>query len=1449
MFKPMNSQSHYKMYKKGKFWVVAGIFTATLTFGTMAPAHADATPQSEADTTTITASSATDATKSAPASSAPKSVTPASSAATSTSSAATSTPQLAADPAIESSTNQASSAKPAADSSSQSSEPAKPAETPAPTTKPAAAEQPATPAKDAAKDGVVKDALPTAKVESDQLTAKSATPAALAAKADQTDQKLVYDDAPIDEWMPNKALQQALLATFQNTRWSSRNQNFLDPDYDSKPGAKVWNSVADITKSDLLLLKGFSLQTQFSTYIDGKTSYSIDGLQYATNLQKLDLLNTLNSTNNGKTPGYQHGDITDISPIKNLTNLTWLQISNNRVSDITPLENMKKLTYLSAVNNSIQDFSMLNEAQFTDSLNIIDQEFYRDPVYIKAGQDTVTLSNMGVKLPQNHGATVGTYQEVSWTSVGGDDYWTYYTRTPMTINTFRRGADGTAVSDTQVKYTILKKQVTPGPTTSSAAGYGVGVHRQPYTYYLVANYYDQEGYRIATYFTPYITDAEAAAAVTVHYQDQKGNAIAPDDVLDQGAVGQTYTTSPKTVTGYTLDQTQLPTNATGTFGQDAITVTYVYNQADGAPITVTYVDENGTALAPGATLNGKYGDAYTADQKAITGYQLKQTLGDAQGVFTLVPQTVTFVYEKAMSSIVIHYQDAQGHDLVPAETQTGQVGTDYAATAKTITGYKLVTTPVNATGQFTATPQTVTFVYDQAMSSITIHYQDTQGHDLVPAETQAGQVGTDYAATAKTITGYKLVTTPANATGKFTENAQTITFVYDQQMSSIVIRYQDKQGHNLLPAETQAGQVGTAYAVAAKPITGYQLVTTPVNATGKFTENAQTITFVYDQQMSSIVVNYQDDQGNILAPTETQTGQVGTNYTTQAKTIKGYKLVTTPANATGQFTEAPQTVTFVYTKAMSSIVVNYQDDQGNILAPTETQTGQVGTNYTTQAKTIKGYKLVTTPANATGQFTEAPQTVTFIYAKAMSSIVVNYQDDQGNTLAPTETQTGQVGTDYTATAKAIKGYKLVTTPANATGQFTETPQTVTFIYAKAMSSIVINYQDDQGNTLAPTETLAGQVGTDYTTTAKTIKGYKLVTTPANATGQFTEAPQTVTFVYTKAMSSIVINYQDDQGNILAPAETLTGQVGTDYTATAKTIKGYKLVTTPANATGQFTEAPQTVTFIYTKAMSSIVVNYQDDQGNALAPAETQTGQVGMDYTTQAKAIAGYTLTTTPANATGQFAATAQTITYVYTKDAVVTPPVVTPTPTVTITVHYQTTTGQALGPDVVLTGKQGDAYTTAPITVAGYRLTGTPTNATGTFGTTADTVTYVYEPITATGGDGDQGTTAPSVPGTKHPQPVTPQPQPQKVVQGNQADRVTVKAPTNTTPVRPATTQVAAPTKVSAPVATSQRTLNQLGTTATKLPQTNEQKTTGWWGLTLLGLLGGIVGWKRRSEK
>ncbi|NLR10534.1 MucBP domain-containing protein [Lactobacillus sp. HBUAS51381] len=544
------------------------------------------------------------------------------------------------------------------------------------------------------------------------------TPAAVA------NDQLVYDNAPIDEWMPNTWLQAILLKTLQGNG-GTWNNNFVDPNYAVEPGAKTWSSVADITKSDLLLLKSFSIQTRNSTYIDGKTSYSIEGLQYATNLQSLDLLNVLDRTNNNQLAGYWHGDITDLSPIKNLTNLTFLQFSNNRVSDISALANMKKLTYISAVNNEISDFSMLDATQFGQGgLNIGGQDIWRSPVYLKTGQDTILVSNLGLKLPQNYNAVVGHYGEPAWSAIDVD-YWSWYTMNPSVINVYRRGANGTAVGDTQVQFKVVKPQVTPGPLTSSAAGSGIGIHRQPYTYYLVAGYYDATGSRITTYYIPYVTNAQAAAPVTVHYTSQTGATIAPDTVLNDGAVGQTYTATPQTITGYTLDQSKLPVNATGTFSTTAVDVTYVYDQNDGAPVTVTYVDEAGATVAKQQVLTGKYGEAYITQAQSVTGYTLQKVQGPATGTFTDQAQQVVYIYTKTpivtppattQTTVTVHYQTADGTKVAPDVVLTGNVGDVYTTVPATVTGYRLVTTPANAQGTFGTSDSTVTYLYEKVTS-------------------------------------------------------------------------------------------------------------------------------------------------------------------------------------------------------------------------------------------------------------------------------------------------------------------------------------------------------------------------------------------------------------------------------------------------------------------------------------------------------------------------------------------------------------------------------------------------------------------------------------------------------------------------------------------------------------------------------------------------------------
>ncbi|EGA6435892.1 class 1 internalin InlJ [Listeria monocytogenes] len=285
---------------------------------------------------------------------------------------------------------------------------------------------------------------------------------------------------------------------------------------------------------------------------------------------------------------------------------------------------------------------------------------------------------------------------------------------------------------------------------------------------------------------------------------------------------------------------------------------------------------------------------------------------------------------------------------------------------------------------------------------------------------------------------------------------------------------------------------------------------------------------------------------------------------------------------------------------------------------------------------------------------EAPQPI------KGEDVTVHYLDDKGEKLAADEVLSGNLDDPYTSSAKDIPDYTLTTTPDNATGTFTTTSQSVTYVYTKnivAAEPVTVNYVDDTGKTLAPSETLNGNVGDTYNATAKQIDGYTLSAEPTNATGQFTSSAQTVNYIYSKNPAPekgvVEIHYVDENNKQLSSATEISGTVGDNYTTEPKTIDGYTLTTTPDNATGTFNTSSQTVTYVYTKnieAAEPVTVNYVDANGKTLAPSETLNGTIGDTYNATAKQIDGYTLSAEPTNATGQFTNSAQTVNYIYTKN-------------------------------------------------------------------------------------------------------------------------------------------------------------------------------------------------------
>ena len=139
----------------------------------------------------------------------------------------------------------------------------------------------------------------------------------------------------------------------------------------------------------------------------------------------------------------------------------------------------------------------------------------------------------------------------------------------------------------------------------------------------------------------YVYERSDAAPVTVKYKDTEGNELAVPTVMN-GKIGLPYTSEAKTIPGWYVSQ--IPTNANGTYSENAQEVTYVYERSDAALVIVRYEDMEGNQLAEPTILSGKVGLSYESNAKEISGWRVSKTPKNAKGTFSDAVQEVIYVY-------------------------------------------------------------------------------------------------------------------------------------------------------------------------------------------------------------------------------------------------------------------------------------------------------------------------------------------------------------------------------------------------------------------------------------------------------------------------------------------------------------------------------------------------------------------------------------------------------------------------------------------------------------------------------------------------------------------------------------------------------------------------------------------------------------------------------------
>ena len=866
------------------------------------------------------------------------------------------------------------------------------------------------------------------------------------------------------------------------------------------------------------------------------------------------------------------------------------------------------------------------------------------------------------------------------------------------------------------------------------------------------------------------------------------------------------------IDGYTLDENQLPENSTGVFSETAQTITYIYtkNPVPAADVTIEYVDLEGNEIHASQTISGNVGDSFdvSTDQYklSIDGYTLdeSQLPENSKGVFGETAQTVTYIYTEnpiPAADVTIEYVDLEGNEIHASQTISGNVGDSYNASTEkyqlTIEGYTLDQSqlPENLRGVFSESAQTVTYIYTKnpiPAADVTVEYVDTEGNEIHASQTISGNVGDSYDASTDqyklSIDGYTLDESqlPENSKGIFSENQQIVTYIYKKNpipAADVTVEYVDTEGNEIHPSQTISGNVGDSYDASTEKyqltIEGYTLDQSqlPENSKGMFSETAQTVTYIYTKNpvpAADVTIEYVDTEGNEIHASQTISGNVGDSFdvsTDQYKlSIDGYTLDESqlPENSKGIFNETQQIITYIYKKnpiPAADVTVEYVDKEGSEIHVSQTISGNVGDSFdasTDQYKlSIDGYTLDGSqlPENSKGVFSETAQTVTYIYTKNLipaADVTVEYVDTEGNEIRPSQKISGNVGESYDASTKnyqlVIEGYTLDESqlPENHKGVFSETAQTVTYIYTKNLipaADVTVEYVDLEGNEIHASQTISGNVGDSYDASTDqyklSIDGYTLDESqlPENSKGVFSETAQTITYVYTKnpiPAADVTVEYVDTEGNEIHASQTISGNVGESYDASTEkyqlAIEGYTLDESqlPENSKGVFSETAQTVTYIYTKnpvPAADVTIEYVDLEDNEIHSSQTISGNVGDSFdvsTDQYKlSIDGYTLDESqlPENSKGVFGETAQTITYIYTKN---------PIPAADVTIEYVDTEGKEIHPSQTISGNVGEFYDVSTekyqVKIDGYIVDESrlPQNAKGTFGKEEATVTYVY---------------------------------------------------------------------------------------------------------------------------
>ena len=500
-----------------------------------------------------------------------------------------------------------------------------------------------------------------------------------------------------------------------------------------------------------------------------------------------------------------------------------------------------------------------------------------------------------------------------------------------------------------------------------------------------------------------------------------------------------------------------------------------------------------------------------------------------------------------------------------------------------------------------------------------------------------------------------------------------------------------------------------------------------------------------------IVVRYEDERGNEIAPRTATFGTIGSDYHLQPKDIEHWVLVSTPDKDTIKYDIGTTKATYIYKhKNVDVSITNNVQRDIHYSMPNGGDTSKLPKNFTQNGTAeqkatkdevtgvvtkgdwvngkfdavnvpqIAGYatNMTTIPASEINKDTPKTQTVDVTYVPNDEHVKVRYVDQDGSDIANPETLTGKMDTSYKTSAKQIDGWKITQVPQNANGNYGVQNSDVVYRYEPDIRNINVHYVDENGNKLAPDRVIQGKYKSAYKTDPVPVHGYHVETMPSNAQGTYQVTNPDITFVYSRNPEKAMLYYVDQNGSPMAWPETIKGLYGDHYTTKAETFSGYHLTQTPQNTSGVLDEHNADIVYRYAPDKTGMNVVHRDRNDQDVSPSSQISGNVNTYYGTNKSTPKGYHWSILPWNMNGVFRAKNDDVRYGYDKDVE------------HIKVRYVDKNGQDLAPSDEVSGEYGTPYSANAKKIWDYHVIKMPENATGNFDTKNDDIVFVYEPDT-----------------------------------------------------------------------------------------------------------------------